>query len=95
MQLVLKAVETVRYSRTEQQLFKLLPQNGKRITTEELIERVYDGRKRARPLNPRQSMNSALTRLREKVLRNKEPFRIEKSELRGPHPAEWWIERRG
>jgi hypothetical protein len=79
-----------RYSRKELRVFKLMPNGGKRIDTCDLLAKYYEGAQA--PLNGQVSINGAMRSLMEKVKRNNEPFTICKSERRGPHPMEYWIE---
>ncbi len=90
--LALKRSDTIRYSTMEERLFRLLPKDGSRISTDVLVGRYY--KERSAPMNPMNVIVGAMKSLSEKATRNKEPFRIQRTELRGPHPAEWWIEKR-
>lgn len=79
-----------RYSPLERKLFAQLPVSSKAkggVTTTMLSAQLY-----GRAINGRQTVLVALTGLKEKVTRNREPFRIIKTVRRGPHPMEWWVE---
>ena len=80
-----------KYSPTERSLLGLIPTGGRRINSAELIQLHY-GRKP--PFNARQAINTAMRQLMLKVSRNKEPFILAKSDRRGPHPIEYWKEKR-
>lgn len=80
----------VSYSVLERKIFTLLPQReDDGITFLDLIPKVYDSRP---PFYARQSLNTTINNLASKITRNKEPFRIIKSERNGPHPIEWRVE---
>ena len=79
----------VPYSKGEMRLFKMMPKDGTRVTTQDLV-----GRKSWGGIEfPRNSLNVTINSLREKVAKNKEAFKIMKTKQRGPHPIEYWIER--
>lgn len=80
----------VRYSKTERLVFEALPADGRKITTVALTDKIYG--RRQRPFNARQNVLSILNTLVRKVKANKEPFKLKRSERRGPHPIEFWVE---
>ena len=83
------------YSKKELALFRLIPKDGKHIDTDKLLSGLYGGKKGEPyqyPYNGRTAMTGAMRSLIDKVKRNNEPFRVMKSERRGPHPMEFWIE---
>lgn len=83
----------VRYSDKEKAVFALLRRHGNRpVDTIKLLHSYYDGR--PVPFNGQVALNGTIRSLVTKVERNKEPFRIRKSERRGPHPMEYWIEKK-
>lgn len=84
----MKLSATAHYSPLERDVFGLLP-NQPGITTTMIAAELY-GRK----LNGRQIVLGALMGLRKKAMQFREPFRIQKSIRRGPHPIEWWIEKK-
>ena len=83
----------VKYSPTERLLFSFLPQDGSKITTEELVRRRI--RIRSKPWeieNPRNAISTTMHYgLMRKVAENDEDFRIVKSPKLGPYPTEYWI----
>ena len=85
-------VSKVRYSPTEQRILALLPEDGTKLSSDEIIDLHYG--KRKRPFNARQTVIGALRTLIRKSVKNREPFRICKSERKGPHPMKFWIERK-
>ena len=82
----------IRYSKMEQKLFKLMPRNGKKISTKMLKERYYAAEQEEEPFAARSIINSSLKALIEKIRRNKEPFIIQHTGRHGPNAAEIWIE---
>lgn len=80
------------YSRSEKQLFQLLPQDGRRITSTELTKRKTR-RANSWTVNfPRNNVTVTMKHLIAKVRHNRETFVIHQSRRRGPHPVEYWIE---
>jgi len=86
----LKQIKFVKYSPMEEQIFQLLPTNGKAITTSELAQKFYGTAQL--PFGGQNVVTGCLRSLAEKVKRNKEPFRIARSQRSGPIPTEVWIE---
>jgi hypothetical protein len=80
------------YSARERSVFKLLPKDGKRITTNQLVKLYY--KNDSRQLNANANIVGVIRSLIRKVDVNKEPFRIQKSARAGPHPLEYWLEKR-
>ncbi len=85
MKLTSKGV--VPYSAAEKEAFALL--SRKPQTTSLLVERL--GKEELFAPN---SLIGVLGTLARKVRINEEPFRVMKSQRRGPHPIEHWIEKR-
>ena len=81
-----------RYSPLERKVFAMLPQNTnpqKGIgVTSVMVAAVLFGR----AVHGRQTALGALSSLRIKVIRNREPFRITKTPRKGPHPMMWAVE---
>lgn len=75
----------LRYSPMERRLLKLLAK-GKGLTSEDLVEGVYDG---DAPFAARHSVNSVMRSLIRKVEHNKEDFIITKTAPNGPYPTEF------
>jgi len=81
----------VRYSPSEQQLLNLLPKDGTRITTSDLVNKRYG---KNVPLNGQKIVMSAMRSLIDKVVIKREPFRVRRSTRRGPKPIEFWIDQK-
>lgn len=84
----------VRYSKKEQTLFKLLPQDGKKVSSLRLLKGLARKANGALPFHARTSLVGAMRSLIEKSDRNREPFRVKKSDRAGPNPIEFWLEQR-
>lgn len=82
----------LRYSPRERRFFALLPKDGKAINTKKLIERYYKDDEL--PGHPHANIIDMAGSLIEKIEKNKEPFRVKRTDRRGPHPIEFWVERR-
>lgn len=82
----------VPYSKTEKKLFDLL--STKKQTTLELVESFLGDRAKddRNILYPNAVVNITLRVLAKKVVLNGEPFRLLRSQRRGPHPISHWIE---
>lgn len=79
----------IRYSKSEKLLFECLAKAQQPVTTLELVAGIYRQR---RPINARQSVLTIAKSLMMKVDKNKEAFRILRSEQIGPRPISFWIE---
>jgi hypothetical protein len=79
------------YSKSEKQLFKLLPKNGNRISSERLVE-LKTKIDSWSVVHPRNNITVTMRNLMEKVKDNREGFEIKQSKRRGPHSIEYWIE---
>lgn len=80
------------YSRAQQILFSFVPKDGTRITSRELAEK----KKKAERWNidfPRNAVITTMGHLMKNIIVNRERFRIRKSKPRGPHMAEFWLEK--
>lgn len=71
------------YSATERRVFDALPKGKSAMTTSALLDKIHGGRPEG---HARNILNSVIRSLIRKMNRNEEPFRIEKSKRRGPHP---------
>ena len=81
-----------RYTSKEKAVWSAIPKKeGKRITTSDLIVKVYDDRE---PEHARESVMLHAKHLIEKIKKNREPFVLCRSSRLGPYPSEFWIERR-
>ena len=72
--------EKIRLSPAEAEIYALLPKDGERVTSRDLVERLY---KKKPPTNARQIVNIHLHALRKKGL-------IGMSKRKGPIPIEVW-----
>jgi oligoribonuclease NrnB/cAMP/cGMP phosphodiesterase (DHH superfamily) len=79
------------YSKSEKMLFKFLPKNGNRISSQRLVEmkKKVDAWS---VVHPRNNITVTMRNLMEKVKDNREGFEIKQSKRRGPHSIEYWIE---
>jgi hypothetical protein len=80
----------VRYSKTERELFKLLPPGGGRIDSIELTAKHYSGEA---PFHGKTIVVGLINSLMRKLEANGEPFRICKTGLSGPKPIEFWLQK--
>lgn len=81
------------YSDLQQELFKLLPQNGDRVGTKDLLlaklrQGVWDVRR------PRQIVGMTMLRLKERIRLNKEPFVLCKTTGPRSQQTQYWLEAR-
>ena len=83
-----------KYSKTEKLLFSYVPRSGKTITSTEILERRRKDEKDWNVDNPRNVISLVMRSLIVKIARNRESFRLRKSERFGPYPTEYWIEKR-
>lgn len=90
----IKKTRYVKYSPTEQEIFRLLPRaESRKIDTETLTKKFYEMRKvKNLPYNGRIIVNGSVRSLMRKAVRNREPFKIMHTGRAGPHPAYVWIE---
>jgi hypothetical protein len=79
-----------RYSEKEKQMFEFL--SKKPIDSATLVQAFYAKHRGNKPVNAAVALNGTMRSLMNKVEMNKEKFRIHKSDRRGPHPVEYWIE---
>jgi two-component SAPR family response regulator len=82
----------VSYSPMEQKLFRHLA-HGKPITSTVLMERLYK-ESLSQHFYARETLNSALASLRKKLDFNRAPVKLHNSQLSGPKPKKWWLEKR-
>ena len=75
----------LKYSNMETRLLELLAKGGP-VTSEELVERYYDGNQ---PFAARHSVTSVMRTLIRKIEHNEENFIITKSAPSGPYPAQY------
>jgi len=83
-----------RYSPAEVRLFELLNKSGKPISSTDLMEKFFKGRKEKDiPVNGRTSMNVSLKRLMLKLDRNREPYQVVQVRTKGL-AIQWLIQPR-
>lgn len=87
---MVSSTSKVKYSPTETQLLRLLPKGGRHISSEELAKKLY--RYNVSPFYARNVIVGMMRTLIIKVQKNKEPFRILKTERAGPTPTQYWIQ---
>lgn len=80
------------YSEMEADLFRLLPQSGKPISSTKLMEKYFENR--TPNYYAKDSIRSAMRGLMRKVAHNNEPFSVMKSRRRGPVAIDYWLEER-
>ena len=83
----------ISYSPMERKLFAQLVHNKRPLTSTVLMERYYQD-EAPEHFHARETINSALTSLRKKLDFNKAPIKLRNSELSGPKPKRWWLEKR-
>lgn len=76
-------------SRREQELFELLPADGGRISSADLVTKFYGHQP---PLYARQNVVAVMHALMLKFDRSDSQRRVRQSKRRGPHPVEYWVE---
>ena len=91
MKFKLKIDGKVKYSRGEQACFKAL--GAKPRSSTDVVNAVYKTSKEV-PYNGRKIVIGMLASLRRKMLANKEPFKLMNTERQGPHPIEFWLEKK-
>ena len=85
-------IKKVNYTEAEKSLIDYLKKKrGKPVSTLDLIEFHYPD-EATRPFYARESLVTTLSTIIRKVKAKREDFKICKSERRGPHPAEYWVE---
>ena len=75
-------VAAVPYSKTERDTFAAVSKT-KFESTSRLLEKIHDG---SPPFHGRNVLNALIRSLIRKMSANGEPFEIERSKRRGPHP---------
>lgn len=90
MQSALASLENkIKLSPGERKLISLLPPSGKRITTEELAEKFYEGKQQ--PFNSRIVIVGMIRNVQRKISRCKRPpLYVHRSERAGPYSIEVW-----
>ena len=80
--------DKIGYSERERRLFRVIA-GRVRITTSDLV-----GKGLSESFHARQSIVASLVGLARKMDANRETHKLCRSERRGPHPSEWWLEAR-
>jgi hypothetical protein len=80
-----------KYSPMEVKIFEAIPDNGVKITTLQLVDKIYKDKE---PRYARESVLTCANALMRKSDENDEPWEIFKSKPRGPQPIYWWREDR-
>lgn len=85
-------VSPVAYSTQQTRILELLlaGRPGRRVSVFDVISAAYGGE--VPPICARQSVNLTMTHLMHRVRKNGEKFEVMKYAVRGPRPAEYWIE---
>jgi len=79
----------IKLSDREQKLLDLIPSDGSRIRSDELIERYYsDGEEK--PFSAREVLTGRIRSIIRKQEFNKDKKPIKASGARGPNPIEYW-----
>lgn len=78
----------VRLTELERRLLALVPSDGTRATTRQLVERFYGG---APPVNAGKIVVGRLRGIALKLPLIDHPQRIRKSKRAGPNPIEFWL----
>ncbi len=81
----------ISYSPMERKLFTYLSRG--RSTSTVLMERFYK-ETLDQHFHARETVNAALTSLKRKLAFNKAPFALHNSQMSGPRPKVWWLEKR-
>ena len=74
----------IRYSPAERRLFELMAKSRNAVSSKALAQKLHG----------RAIVVGTANSLIEKSRRNREPFRIQKTKRCGPHPIEYWVEKR-
>ena len=83
---------TQKYSLMEQKILEAIPKDGRKVTTIQLVDLVYDTEEV--PRYARESVLTCANALMKKADEFNEPWEIFKSRPRGPQPIYWWRESR-
>lgn len=84
--------QKITYSPLEIKILENIPEDGSRISTLELVVKVYDRNKT--PRNARNSILDSANNLIQKSDDNNEDWEIFKSKPRGSQPSYFWKEKR-
>jgi hypothetical protein len=81
----------INYTASEKSILNFLKKQKGPVSTLDLIEFHYPNEGK-RPFYARESLVTTISTLIRKIKAKKENFSIKKSERRGPHPQEYWVE---
>jgi hypothetical protein len=81
----------VKYSPGEKKLFAMLSKDAQ--SSEELSDKFYNGATHF-PFHCRRTIIGLINSIQKKADVNNEPFRVVKSQPRGPYPINVWLEPR-
>jgi hypothetical protein len=81
------------YGTRERELFELMPKDGSLITSIELTE-LRQSTNDWKIANPRNAVSVVMKSLARKIARNREKFRLQQTKQCGPHPIQYWIEKK-
>jgi hypothetical protein len=84
-------MKDIHYSPREKALLAAMRGAGRRLTSTELIDKVFG---EEAPFNARQSLMNTMTSLSRKIEGRKERFALKKTARRGPRPVSFWLEER-
>ena len=82
----------VKFSKLEQDLLDLVPSNGSRVSSSELLDKYYEA-EGAPPLNGRAIIIGRLSDIAGKAVYADLPWRIRKTDRSGPIPQSFWLEK--
>lgn len=82
----------VDYSPSEIQLFNMVPKDGSKITSKRLVE-IKVKKFKWDIDNPTNALWVTMDSLIKKIKKNRQGFRLMRSEKSGPHSQKYWIER--
>jgi len=85
--------DKVPYSRSQRELFALIPKNGDKIKSTALAKLKAKKHKWIVD-NPNNAVSVHMIHLQSRINANKEPFELMKTDQHGPYPVEYWIVKR-
>jgi hypothetical protein len=88
----MKAGKIVHLTDLEERLLALLPEDGRRVSTADLVRLYFRGELEP-PINANTIVRGRLDMIARKLRHNGDRRIIHKSNRAGPHPVEFWIEK--
>jgi hypothetical protein len=79
-------------SPSEEAILRLIPRDGRRVTTKDLVRRRYRGCPDEEPSNSQVVVSGVVRSLVKKAKGNRSLPRLRSSRRMGPRPIEVWIE---